>query len=102
MFVHIVFWRLHATGENGLSKGENAAEIRRRFEALRGRIPGMQRCEVGVNVDPSPDASDLVLYTEFDSAEAFAAYPPHPLHKEIVAFLKGVRSERRVVDYERP
>jgi hypothetical protein len=102
MFVHIVFWRLLDIGENGLTKVENGLEIRRRFEALRGRIPGMRRCEVGVNVDPSPDAADLVLYTEFDSAEAFAGYPPHPLHREIVAFLKGVRTERRVVDYERP
>jgi hypothetical protein len=101
MFIHIVFWRLHEVGENGRLKAENAAEIRRRFEALRGRIPGMTRCEVGTNVDDSPDASDLALYCEFESAEAFAAYPPHPLHQEIVAFLKGVRAERRVVDYER-
>jgi hypothetical protein len=100
MFIHIVCWRFRELGENGRSKAENALEVRRRFEALRGVIPGMTRCEVGINVDPSPDASDAVLFSEFESAEAFAAYPPHPAHQEIVAFLKGVRTERRVIDYE--
>ena len=31
---------------------------------------------------------------------ALDAYQLHPAHKEIVGFLKDVRSERRVVDYE--
>ncbi len=101
MFIHIVFWRLRDIAENGRTKAENAVEIQRRFEALRGVIPGMTRCEVGLNLDPGPDASDAVLYTEFESAEAFAGYPPHPAHQAIVAWLKGIRTERRVVDYER-
>jgi hypothetical protein len=100
MFVHIVFWRLREDSPNGRSKRENALELKQRFEALRGLIPGITRCDVGLNVDTSADACDVALYSEFESRAAFEDYPPHPAHQAIVAFLKDVRTERRVVDYE--
>jgi hypothetical protein len=100
MFVHIVFWRLHEQGANGQSKQENALELKRRFEALVGVVPGLTRCEVGIDMSRSGDSSDVALYSEFESKAALDAYQPHPAHSEIVDFLKGVRSERRVVDYE--
>ncbi len=100
MFVHIVLWRLHENGANGRSKLENALELKRRFEAMRGVIPGMTRCEVGIDINGSGEASDVVLYSEFESKAALDAYAPHPAHQAIVSFLKDVRSERRVVDYE--
>lgn len=101
MIVHIVFWKLHEQGLNGKSKQENALEMRRRFDALRGVIPGLLTCEIGIDVAHTPDSVDVVLYSEFESMAALDAYQPHPAHQEIVAFLKDVRSERRVIDYER-
>jgi quinol monooxygenase YgiN len=101
MIVHIVFWRLHERGANGQSKEENALEMRRRFEALRGVIPGLLRCEIGIDVAHTPDSVDVALYSEFESMAALDAYQPHPAHQEIIAFLKDVRFERRVIDYER-
>jgi hypothetical protein len=65
-------------------------------------IPGLARCEIGVDVSRTAESADVALYTEFDSPAALDAYQVHPLHKEIVGFLKEVRGERRVVDYERP
>lgn len=100
MIVHIVFWRLHEVGENGRTRAENALEMRRRFETLRGVIPGLQRCDIGIDIARTSDSADVVLYSEFESKAALDAYQPHPGHQEIVAFLKGVRSERRVIDYE--
>jgi hypothetical protein len=38
---------------------------------------------------------------EFDSREALDAYQVHPAHQEFAAFLGPLRTERRVVDYER-
>ena len=99
MIVHIVFWRLHEQA-NGRTRQENALEMKRRFEALVGVIPGLTRCEVGIDVSRTPDSSDVALYSEFESKAALDAYQPHSAHKEIVGFLKGVRGERRVVDYE--
>ena len=100
MLVHIVFWRLHEQSANGKSKEENAQEMKRRFAALIGVIPGLTRCEIGIDISRTGDSADVALYSEFDSKEALDAYQPHPAHKDIIAFLKDVRTERRVVDYE--
>jgi hypothetical protein len=99
MLVHIVFWRLHEHSANGRSKEENALEMRRRFAALVGVIPGLLRCEIGIDILHTADSVDVALYSEFESQAALEAYQPHPAHKEIIAFLKDVRTERRVIDY---
>ena len=101
MIVHIVFWRLHDHSTNGQTKAENAIEMKRRFEALTGVIPGLSRCTIGIDFAHTPDSADVALYSEFESRAALDAYQTHPAHQAIVAFLKDVRTERRVVDYER-
>ena len=55
---------------------------------------------MGVDLNRTPDSSDVALYSEFESKAALDAHQPHPAHREIVGFLKDVRGERRVVDYE--
>jgi quinol monooxygenase YgiN len=100
MIVHIVFWKLHEQGLNGKSRQENADEMKRLFAALKPQIPGMLRCEIHTDILRTPDSVDVVLYSEFESRAALDAYQPHPAHKEIMNFLKDVRYERRVIDYE--
>lgn len=100
-FVHIVFFRLRDRSPGGQSKAEVAAELKRRFEALVGVIPGLTRCEVGLDILGGDEASDLALHTEFESRAAFDAYPPHPAHQAIVGLLKEMKTERRAVDFER-
>jgi hypothetical protein len=99
MIVHIVFWRLHEQA-NGRSKQENALEIRKRFEAMRPIMPGLLRLDFGIDFAGTEQSSDVALYTEFESRAALEAYQAHPAHKDIVAFIAGLRTERRVVDYE--
>jgi hypothetical protein len=100
MFVHIVFWRLHERTADGKTKQDNARELKRRFEALRGQIIGLLRCDVGIDVLHGAESVDVALYSEFESRAAYEAYAVHSLHKDIVGFLKDVRSERRAIDYE--
>jgi hypothetical protein len=100
MFVHIVFWKLHETTANGGTRTKNAQELKRRFEALRGVIPGLLRCDVGIDVIRGAESADIALYTEFDSKAAYEAYAAHPAHQAIVGFLKEARSERRACDYD--
>ena len=100
MIVHIVFWKLHEQGLNGKSRRENAEEMKRLFAALKPKIPGMLTCEIHTDILRTPDSVDVVLYSEFESLAALDAYQPHPAHKEIISFLKDVRYERRVIDYE--
>ncbi len=95
MIKHIVMWRLQDD-----SKAENAQELKRRLEALKATIPAIRHIEVGINiVENDPAASDVVLYSEFDSAADLQAYQAHPDHQEVVGFLNAVRTEKRVVDY---
>jgi hypothetical protein len=100
MFVHIVLWRLHERTADGRTKRENALELKRRFEALRGQIPGLLRCDVGVDVLHGNESADVALYSEFESRAAYEAYAVHQAHRDIVGFLKDVRVERRAIDYE--
>ena len=101
MVVHIVFWKLHEQGLNGLSKQENIAEMERRFAGLKAAIPGLLTWEIHADFAGTPDSVDVALYSEFESRAALEAYHPHPAHQDIIAFLKQVRTERRVIDYEK-
>jgi hypothetical protein len=100
MFVHIVFWRLLDVGANGKSRDDNARELKRQFEAMRGTVPGLLRLDFGIDALRTEESVDVALYTEFESRDAYESYVVHPLHKDVVAYFKGNRSERRVIDYE--
>lgn len=98
MVRHIVLWRLKESA-NGQGKAENAAEIKRRLEDLSGKIPGMIRLEVGFDFSRTPDSSDIVLYSEFETRAALDAYQVDPLHEAIKLLILAARDERRLVDY---
>ena len=97
MIKHIVMWRLR---EEAGDKATNAQELKRLLESLNGRIPGLLKLEVGIDFSKEGESSDVVLYSEFESNAALQAYQTHPAHNEVVPFVKSVRGERRVVDYE--
>lgn len=99
MFKHIVMWTLKDTAA-GRSRAENAALIKERFEELANMIDGLRHLEVGLDTLRTPASADVVLYTEFDSREAYEAYDRHPAHKALSAFITDLRDDRRVVDYE--
>ena len=99
MIKHIIMWRLKETA-NGAGKEENARKLKERLESLKGKIGVIKHIEVGINIKYSEAASDVVLYSEFDSLDDLEAYQKHPEHQRIVGFVNEVRLERRVVDYE--
>jgi heme-degrading monooxygenase HmoA len=99
MFTHIVLWKLKDSA-NGKSREENARLIKERFEEIANMLDGLRRMDVGLNVLPGDDAADVALYAEFESRAAFEAYYEHPAHKALVGFIKDVRVDRRVIDYE--
>ncbi|GAB6039965.1 Dabb family protein [Endothiovibrio diazotrophicus] len=99
MLKHIVLWRLLDEAD-GHPKAENAQRIKQALEALDGRIPGLLRIEVGIDLSDDPDSADVALYSEFTDRAALHAYHDHPLHQAIIPLVKACRAERRVVDYE--
>jgi hypothetical protein len=98
MFKHIVCFKLKDSAE-GASRAENARQIKSKLEALRGRIPGLQKLEVGINVLQDAAAYDVVLYTEFASPEDANKYQTHPEHVAVSQFIGRVKEARVVVDY---
>lgn len=100
MIKHIVMWRLKEVAD-GATKQENAENLKGKLESLRDKIKEIKSLEVGINVNPSEAAFDIVLYSEFENNEALQKYQNHPEHKKIVDFVTRVRTDRCVVDYEK-
>lgn len=97
MFKHIVMWNLADVAE-GYSRDQNARKIKSDLEALPAVIDGILKLEVGININPK--GYDLVLYSEFVTAEAMAAYDTHPAHCKCRDYIRKVITERVVADYE--
>ena len=98
MIRHIVMWRVK--GDSPQERHDASVRIKRSFEGLRGRIPGMRHIEVGIDSSKVDYACDTVLVTEFDTLEALRAYADHPEHLRVRAELKGLRTTRHQVDYQ--
>ena len=99
MIRHIVAWRLKDAAI-GNGKAENARLMKDKLEALRGRIPGLLRLDVGLDFSATENSADVVLVSEFESREALAAYQVHPEHKAVGLFVRAVVCERRLIDCE--
>lgn len=99
MIKHIVFWRLNESAY-GNDKQTNARILKEKLIAMKGKVDGMLKVEVGFDFSNEKDSCDVVLYSEFENKEALHRYQIHPDHEEIKKWLSEVRYERRVVDYE--
>lgn len=99
MIKHIVMWKLKPFAE-GADKAANAIAMKEKLEACAQLVPGMRKFEVALAQDGLEATYDVILYSEFDSREALAAYAAHPTHKAIIPFIGAVRDERQCMDYE--
>lgn len=99
MIKHIVMWKLKEETD-GKSKKDNAKKMQELLEGLRGKIDGVKSIELGINLNNTTAAYDVVLYSEFDSMEALDAYQVHPEHVKAAGFVKSITIDRAVVDYE--
>jgi hypothetical protein len=99
MIKHIVLWKLKDTVD-GKTKNETGAILKSALESLQGKIRELQAIEVGLNFNPAETASDISLYSEFNSKEDLDRYQKHPEHLKVALLVKQYTSERRVSDYE--
>ena len=98
MIKHIVMWDLR--GDTAAEKARGISLLKKSFESLRGRIPGLLHLEIGVDSSGIDYACDVVLYSEFDSQAALDAYATHPEHLRVKHELSDLRVARHQVDYE--
>jgi len=94
---HIVMWNLR--GDTDQAKARAIELLKRSFESLRGRIPGLLHLEIGVDFSRIDYACDVVLYSEFESQAALDAYALHPEHLRVKQELADLRIARHQVDY---
>lgn len=99
MIKHIVMWKLSPLSEQKTKK-ENAEKIKVMLENLRQYIPQINKIEVGINFNESDAAYDVVLYSEFASADDLQIYQKHPEHIKVAEFIAKVKTDRVVADYE--
>jgi len=96
MIVHIVMFQFKEE-----QKSENIAKAKAMLEALVGKVGPLLSMEVGIDFSGSERAMDLSLISTFETKEALAEYAVHPAHLEVVAFIREVTTQSRVVDYEK-
>lgn len=97
MIKHIVAWRI-ADDED---KAARAAAIKENLEALKDKIDVLIDIEVGININTTEAASDVVLVSTFASREDLETYIEHPEHKAAgQSYVRPYVKERRVADYE--
>jgi hypothetical protein len=99
MIKHIVMWKLKEFA-NGRKKEDNITLLKEKIENMKKVIPEIRHIEVGVNFNPSGQAFDVALYSEFENREALELYQNHPEHLKVARFVGKVRSDRKAVDYE--
>ncbi|QCX33041.1 Dabb family protein [Caloramator sp. E03] len=98
MVKHVVAWKLKDEAE-GNNKEKNAKIIKENLERLKDVIKEIKHIEVGININTSNAAFDLVLYSEFENIEDLEKYQNHPEHVKVAEFIAKVREDRIVVDY---
>ena len=98
MIKHIVFWKLKDEA-HGNDKRTNALLIKEKLEALSGKIDGLIKIEVGLDVLGGANY-DVALYSELTSKEALEIYQSHPLHQATLPFIREAVEDRKAVDYE--
>ena len=94
MIVHVVMFKLKEE-----DKKANLLKIKAVLEQLPKTIEELISMEVGINFDESERAYDLSLYSTFKTKEDLKSYAVHPAHLKVVAFIKSVALESKVVDY---
>ena len=94
MIVHIVMFKFK--DEN---KESNIQVVEKKLNDLVAKIPSLKSMEVGINFTDSDRAFDLSLYSTFDTKEDLATYAVHEEHLKVVALIKEVTCESKVVDY---
>jgi len=94
MIVHIVMFKFKEQ-----NKEQNIAKTKELLNSLVSKIEELTSLEVGVNFDTAERAYDLSLYSKFASKEDLNSYAIHSEHLKVVAFIKTVVVDSKVVDY---
>lgn len=94
MIRHIVFFKLQDSSE------ANKQLVKDRIMSMQGKMDFVKHLEVGINFSTEERAFDLALISDFETKEDLNTYATHPIHVEVVNFIKSLNTVSKVVDYE--
>ena len=95
MLRHIVMFKF----TDRQSAEEVSARLKIILEALPKHISELKGMEVGLNINTSPSAFDIVLTADLEDEDGLNAYRVHPEHKKVLDYLEGKIEKSAVVDY---
>lgn len=98
MVKHVLIWKLkpELLGEK---RAEATARAKRELEALVGKIDGLISLKV-ITEPYESSTGDMLLYSEFESKEALAAYQTDPLHVAAATYVRSIVCDRACADFE--
>lgn len=79
-----------------LTDAADAAEAAERLRAMVGRIPSLMSLEAGTSADGS--APHVLLITRHEDADGLQEYQEHPVHQELLGWIRPRIAARAVVD----
>jgi hypothetical protein len=91
MLTHIVFMKFPNLDVSN--------EVKRKLMAMEDKIPTLRSIEVGIDITRSKRSWDLVLLTRFDDQAGLDAYAIHPVHLDVLAFIRANVLEVAAIDY---
>ena len=94
MVKHIVFFKLPDNSE------ANKQAIKERIMSMQGQFDFLKHLEVGLNFSTEERAFDIALVSDFENRADLERYATHPIHLEVVGFIKTFNPVSKVVDYE--
>ena len=94
MIKHIVLFKLEDNSK------ELKEELKNKLISLKDKTTIIRHLEVGINFNKGDRAYDLSLITDFDSVEDLNTYANHPLHVEVIKYIKSLNAITKVVDYQ--
>ncbi|MDO3408960.1 Dabb family protein [Saccharibacillus sp. CPCC 101409] len=94
MIKHIVFFKLKNRS------AESVAEAADVLRSMDGKIEQLKSLEVGTDILRSERSYDIALTATVDTLDDLQAYQVHPVHREIIEYINGVKEVSYAVDYE--
>jgi len=91
MLTHIVFMKFPST--------DIAKEVQQKLLDMSGKIPSLRDLEAGLDITRSERSWDLVLVTRFDDQSGLDAYAVHPVHEQVLQFIRNHVTHVAAVDY---
>ena len=97
MIRHIAMFHLtEAADKDG--RDEVFGAMKASVENMNGKIPGLIRAELGLNISGGPH--DIIMYCEFEDEKSCRDFGEHPMHAAHREKMKEYVSDRVWADYE--